>query len=414
VASLRDAARRRIPAHFAIGAKNPLSTRDLRTIEHGEYRRIGKVGAHVRDHLGGTECPRRVNAVGEQDDEHLPFRVDPHRCSRESSVTVGGTPEISARAVITFRGVPPKRAVTDGSAREQLHGRAADDLHAVIFAAIEHHLSEDRQVSSGAEEPGVSRHAPKRERVLVVDFAAKWVPARRRYFSRRDAVAERVCWAKEGIVHPQRSEHAAIEEFVERFTGNDFHQQAEQIGAEIRVDVAGSRACFERSADDCRTRLEGTLGDPPDVAARRQSRGVGEELANGDPVLFSAAESGKIRHDSLVEVYLLLVEENHDRGGRPDYFGERSDIVDRLLGINHGAGGEPRQLAEAHFHHRRSLSAHDDGGTGVATGLDATRDNALDCLETSGRHANVRWRLDGQTVAGTGDCQCGENDPEQR
>ena len=297
---------------------------------------------------------------------------------------------------------------------EQLDGRAADDLHTVVLAAVEHHLREDREIGGGAEETRVSSHAAQGVGVFVVNFAAKRVTSRRRDVGGRDTVAEGICRPVERVVHPQRSEHAPFQKFVEWLTRNDFDQEPEKIGAEIGVDVPAARTGLERAADYCRTRLEWTPGDAPDVPTRRQSGSVGEQLANGDLILLSTAERGQIVHDALVEVDLLLIEENHDRGRRADNLGERSDVVYRLLRVHGGAGGDPGEPAESPLHHGCSVPSHDDSRARVTPCLDAAGYHALDCLETGGGHADVRGGLDGQSVAGTGDCECGENDPEQR
>jgi len=111
---------------------------------------------------------------------------------------------------------------------------------------------------------------------------------------------------------------------------------------------------------------------------------VREQLANGDLVLLPAAEGGDVVSDALVEIDLLLVEQDHYRSGRSNHFGERRDIIDRLLGVHGGARRHPGELAEAFLHDCRPISPNDDSRPRVSTGFDAARDYALDCLEPYG------------------------------
>src|SRR5687767_4238604 len=215
------------------------------------------------------------------------------------------------------------------------------------------------------------------------------------------------------MVHSQRREDATLEELVERLAGHDFNQQAEQVGAEVGVDVAGARACFERAVDDRGARFERAPGDAPDVAAGGQAGRMREELADSDLVLLAAIEGREVGHDTLVEVDLLFVEQDHHRGGGANDFGEGGDVVDRLLRIDRRAARQPGQLAKALFHHGGAISTYDDGGARVSPGLYAAINYALDCLEADGRHADVHSWLDGKTVAGSGNRECRKNDPEQ-
>ena len=77
-----------------------------------------------------------MNTVGEKDHEHLTLGIDPHRRAGETGVAVRRRAEEAARAIVTFGGVPTEGAVAESSRREQLDRRFADDLHAVVLAAI--------------------------------------------------------------------------------------------------------------------------------------------------------------------------------------------------------------------------------------------------------------------------------------
>src|SRR5258705_6653478 len=128
----RRATRRRIPAHFAIGAEGPLSRGELGSIQDRQHSRIREIGANVRYHLGGPERASGMDTVGEKDHEHLALGINPHRRAGESSVSVCGGSQVAAGAVIAFSGVPAERTVTERSGREELDGRLADELHALV------------------------------------------------------------------------------------------------------------------------------------------------------------------------------------------------------------------------------------------------------------------------------------------
>jgi hypothetical protein len=161
--------------------------------------------------------------------------------------------------------------MADCSAGEELDGRAADDLHAVILAAIEHHLRKDGKVRRCAEETGMSGYAAQSVRVLVVDFSAQWIAARRGDFRRCDPITEGISGTIESVVHAERRKNAAVEKLVEWLTGNDFNEQAEEVGAQVGVDVAAARSGLEMTGNHRGTCFERRVGNPPDVTASGQA-----------------------------------------------------------------------------------------------------------------------------------------------
>jgi hypothetical protein len=68
---------------------------------------------------------------------------------------------------------------------------------------------------------------------------------------------------------------------------------------------------------------------------------VCQELSDGDLSLLAATERRKVGHDALVEVDLLLVEQDHHRGGGAHDLGEGGDVVNGLLRIHRRAGRQP-------------------------------------------------------------------------
>src|SRR5687767_9778050 len=149
--TLRYATRSGIPADLAIRAEFPRTGRDLGTVEYRQHRRVGEIGANIRDHLGRPQRTSGVHAISEKNHEHLTLGVDPHRGAGEASMSVGGLAEIAAGTIVAFSRVPAECAVSERSGSKELHGRLAQDLHAVVLAAVEHHLGEDRKVGGRAE-----------------------------------------------------------------------------------------------------------------------------------------------------------------------------------------------------------------------------------------------------------------------
>jgi hypothetical protein len=256
----------------------------------------------------------------------------------------------------------------------------------------------------GAEQPRVAGDAAQRVGVLVVDLAAQRIPARRRDLRRRDARAERIGRPEEGVVHPERAEDALVEEDVERRPGDRLDDEAEQVGAEVGVDVARSGDGDEVGLDRVAPRLLGAEGDAPEVAPRREPRAMREELADRHRVLPAAGELGDVEADVRVEVETPLVEEDHRGRRRADDLRQRGQVVDRRRRIHRVAAGRPVETAEAPLPDRLPLAPDDDDGARIAPRPDAARDDAVDGREPSRRHADGLRRGGLETTAvGDGD-----------
>ena len=330
-----------------------------------------------------------MHAVGEKDHEHLAFGIDPHRGTGEASVTVGGWSQVPARSVVSLSRIPAERTVTERPRGEEIDGRLADDLDAVVLAAIQHHLREHREVSGGTEETGMSRHTAQGVGVFVVNLTSQRIAARRSDLGGSDAIPQGVGGTIHRLVHPEGFEHASCQVFVERLAGDDLDQESQNIGTQIGVDVLSAWTAFEGGAQDQGARFERRLGDPPDISARWESGGMREKLTDGDLILVAAAECGDIVNDRVIEPDLLFVEKNHDRRSSTDDLAEGRHVVDRALGIDQGAVLAPGELAESLLEDRRALSADNDRGAGVASSLDSALNDALDRVETTAGHADL-------------------------
>jgi hypothetical protein len=91
-------------------------------------------------------------------------------------------------------------------------------------------------------------------------------------------------------------------------------------------------------------------------------------MANGDVVFLPAREAGDPLRYAVVQVNLALVEQDHDRRGSADDFGERGEIVDRAIGGDAGPVAAPGQLPKALFPHRCPTTTNDDRGARIPTG----------------------------------------------
>ena len=139
-----------------------------------------------------------------------------------------------------------------------------------------------------------------------------------------------------------------LQKDVEPLATNGLSDEAEHVGAEVRVDEAGAWLALERCLDDCLARFARRHGDAPQIASRGQTRAMLEQLLDRNVVLESAAERRDELRDFVVEANLALIVQHHDRRGRGDDFGERCEIVDRVRWLDRRLAA-PTQIAEALF-----------------------------------------------------------------
>src|SRR6185436_14577579 len=215
------------------------------------------------------------------------------------------------------------------------------------------------EIRGSTEKPRMAGNAAKCIGVLIVHFALQRVTAGRCHLGRGDPAAKRIRRTVHRLVHPQRLEYPAGQEFVQRLARYHFYQESKNVGAEVGVDVLGAGTTLQRGAQNERTRLEGSLGNAPDVSARRQAGGMGQELADGDSVLVAAAEGWDVVNDRVIEPDLLFVVKDHDGRRGADDLAQRGDVVDGALSIDSDAAGAPGELAEPFLEDRGALSADD-------------------------------------------------------
>src|SRR5581483_7185384 len=156
------------------------------------------------------------------------------------------------------------------------------------LAAVEDHLGEHGEVGRGAEQTGMTGHAAQGVRVLVVHLTAERVATWWSDLGGGNAVAERVGGAEERVRHAERLEDALVQELIERLPGDALDEEAERHGAEIGVDVAEPGLALERCGEDDVAGLLRRGGEAPEVAVRRETGAVLEELADGDRILVAA------------------------------------------------------------------------------------------------------------------------------
>ena len=179
--------------------------------------------------------------------------------------------------------------------RHELDGLAAQDAPAVERAAVQHHLQEARVVGGRREQPRAAGEVLAR----AVDVVAL---ADRRAGRRRTLELGRVLRIHGGqtvllarrevelrVAHAERLEDALAQDLVERLTGHDFDERAQDVGV-VAVDPrrAGLRVCGQ--ARDAAHGVADRLVLVGEVVARLSRRGP--QVA-ADPV--AVAEARRVR-----------------------------------------------------------------------------------------------------------------------
>ncbi len=177
-------------------------------------------------------------------------------------------------------------------------------------------------------------------------------------------------------MHSKRSEHALLEEGIKPLTADRLHNEAEHVGAQIRVLVMDSRLVVELGVYNGLAGLIGGTGNSPQIAAGGEPGAMGKELSDGNLILQAAGEAGYVALDRRVEFQLAVIVENHRRRRRADHLGERGEVVERTGGNDWGLA-RPVESAVALLDNRRTLPADDHRGSWVATLADAAQDHPV-------------------------------------
>src|SRR5690606_8014747 len=107
---------------------------------------VREVVPHVHDHRCRTRGAGGVHTVREQHHEHVALGIYPDGRTCEARVPERTRAQELARPALAVGGVPAECARVCGACGEELHGGIRNDAHAVVLAAVEHHLREHGEV----------------------------------------------------------------------------------------------------------------------------------------------------------------------------------------------------------------------------------------------------------------------------
>ena len=315
--------------------------------------------------------------VGEQNDEHLPIRVDPQRGAREAGVAEGALRHVLPAAGPAVAGIPAQGAMAGRPLGEERNRRVGHNAHAVVDAAIQQHLGKHRQVFGGAEQPRVAGHPAKGVGILIMDLAPQRVAARRGDFGRSRPYRRHRVGTEMGVRHAELGEHAPLEERVERLAAGRFRHEAQQVGPEVGILVATAGRALDRRGQHGRTRGGRGLRDTPEFTASRETGTVREQMTHRHLIAPPAGKVREVPRHGGVEIHLARIEQHHDGcGGRHD-LGERRQIV-KALPRRHASTPAPIEGAESARQHRVALPPNHDRGTRIPSRIDPALHHAID------------------------------------
>ena len=215
-------------------------------------------------------------------------------------------------------------------AGEVAHRSGAHDARAIERPLVEQCPRETRQVVRGAEQPSMRDWTLKEGGILVVHLAAQQ-PATPGIALGGRGAGEPLFWRQIArVVHAERYEHASHEISVERLPAHALDDEPEEHGADVRVDHAGTGDRVERCRHEERTRRVRSGSQLPELAERRQSRRVREELTHRHALLVAAGPFREVALHRRVEHHAPLFHELHHRGGHAQHLGERCHVPDGI------------------------------------------------------------------------------------
>ena len=153
------------------------------------------------------------------------------------------------------------------------------------------------------------------------------------------------------VVHPERGEDAFFEKSVEPLAGDRLDGEAEDIGADVGVHLAGARLARKRRGHDDIARLPRTRSEPPKVATSRQAAGVREQVPDGYVVFRAPRKRREVLRDGGIELEPPFIVQDHCRGSRAYDLRQRREVVDRLVRHDGGAARGPPKPSVSLFEH---------------------------------------------------------------
>ncbi len=161
-------------------------------------------------------------------------------------------------------------------------------------------------------------------------------------------------------MHAQRAIHSAFEQLGEWLLGGFFGRGPEHDEAHVRIHAAVAGRPQEWSIHGLGERQVGCR--PPDVATSRETGGVRQQVAHGDPVLVFTPECGQVTLHRRIQLQLAVLHQQHHGGRGRNHLAERGDVV-------HGPAGVhrlrlPARAADAAQEHACVPSPNGEHGTG--------------------------------------------------
>ncbi len=307
-------------------------------------RNAGRVHAEGGRHDGGDLRAQRrdgrpllrVHAVGQKDDKAARQRIDPHRRAREAGVTERAERiQFAAVAGVGRIDVPAEAAQRGLDGRRLGFGELADRERACPLpsvrepAEVEDHRGEARQVRGGGKHAGVAGDAAHVASGRIVHDAAQQPAVDD--FGRRDPRRPFRRRIEGGVLHAERQEDLLARELIQRASGDDADNLAQQDEVDVGVYEAlaglGHRLVDERLPDAGFIARPGGL----EIEVGPEARKMSQQVPHGD-VAPASLETRQIVCDSIVQAHLALLEQLHQRSGGGDHFGERRCVEDRIGG----------------------------------------------------------------------------------
>ena len=248
------------PIRFPLRRANFSAARTSRPVRTSALKSGRGRGRHLPTETSDIAFAFRMNAVGQDDDGGAAAGIDPQRSAGETSVaeTLSGSEAIATIAGIRRLHIPAVGAL---AARHRMrrshetHRRGRENAFALEGAAVEQHLSIDRQVVRGGKETRMSGDAAQGPGTRIVDFADQ--PTILDLFSRGGAVLESAAGPKGGVGQAQRKVDVLTGKDVQRLAADALDQFAQDEETDVAVGEAFSRRRDRTESVDA---FEGLVG----------------------------------------------------------------------------------------------------------------------------------------------------------
>ncbi len=310
------------------------------TVEASTMASATIVETSAREAIDGNPLVHRMEPAGEQDHDGSRLRINPETRAGEARMAEAARAEAPLGAVVRGVDVPAEPAFLTGGGRagieHQANGLRLQDARAVRRdAAVEKHLSKDREVIGRAEQPGVAGDAAERPGPGIVNHAAqparRFVPLGRRDVGRRGQRAGKDRPEHRGM-HPQRLEERRAREGVERLPADPLDEPAEDHEADVAVDEPLARLSGEVEIGEPLPGGFGAILVIGQAVIGHQTRPVPQELLDRDRALAVIVKLGHVLSKSIIKTEPAPLDEDHDGRGRRQRLGQRGHVEHGVAG----------------------------------------------------------------------------------